>query len=438
MQHPSSRVALLFVFVVGAAAGADRGEVSRAIEERLGHGLASERSPDVTSRRFPRNVDLTDGLTEEEAVSLALWNNAALQATLADLGLAQAELLEAGLLVNPSFQMLVGLGSKPFEFLLIAPIEALWQRPKRMAAAKLNLQSIAAQLVQNGLDLVRDTRLAYADYRMFDEQAKRASGVADLAEEIAELDAKRLAAGDIGELDLQLSRLRALTARDTAAQLEQELPVAWQRLRLLAGLPSTTVALDPADSDATPRAQPAADELLAIASRSRPDLRAAELAVEGAGQRLGWQKSTTFARVAPMLSSKGIGDSGIKTGPGLAMEIPLFNRGQGRISRAEAELEQAALQLAALRAQVESETAAAAARLSQVAASLQRLRRELIPVAEQTLALSGKAYEAGDIAYLDLQSAKRPLLDLRLREAVAEAAVARARAELDRAVGRKL
>ena len=125
MQHPSSRVALLFVFVVGAAAGADRGEVSRAIEERLGHGLASERSPDVTSRRFPRNVDLTDGLTEEEAVSLALWNNAALQATLADLGLAQAELLEAGLLVNPSFQMLVGLGSKPFEFLLIAPIEAL-------------------------------------------------------------------------------------------------------------------------------------------------------------------------------------------------------------------------------------------------------------------------------------------------------------------------
>ena len=412
--------------------------MSRAIEERVGHGLASERPPDVPSRRFPRNVDLTDGLTEEEAVSLALWNNAALRATLADLGLAQADLRQAGLLVNPSFQVLLGLGSKPFEFLLIAPIEALWQRPKRMAAAELNLQSVAEQLVQNGLDLVRDTRLAYADYRMFDEQAKRASGVADLAEEIAELDAKRLAAGDIGELDLQLSRLRALTARDTAAQLEQELPVAWQRLCLLIGLPPATVALDPTDGHATPRAQPAGDELLAIASRSRPDLRAAELAVEAAGQRLGWQKSATFARVAPMLSSKGIGDSGIKTGPGLALEIPLFDRGQGRISRAEAELEQAALQLAALRAQVESETAAAAARLSQVEALLQRLQRELMPVAEQTLALSEKAYEAGDIAYLDLQNATRPLLDLRLREAVAEAAVARARAELDRAVGRKL
>ena len=216
MHRPSSRVALLFVFVVGAAVGADRGEVSRAIEERLGHGLASERSPDVTSRRFPQNVDLTDGLTEEEAVSLALWNNAALQATLADLGLAQAELLEAGLLVNPSFQMLVGLGSKPFEFLLIAPIEALWQRPKRMAAAELNLQSVAEQLVQNGLDLVRDTRLAYADYRMFDEQAKRASGVADLAEEIAELDAKQNAKRPLLDLRLREAVAEAAVARARA------------------------------------------------------------------------------------------------------------------------------------------------------------------------------------------------------------------------------
>ena len=438
MHHPGSRAALLLFFIVGAAAGTDRREVSRAIEELLGHGLASDRLPDDASRRFPPNLDLTDGLTEDEAVSLALWNNAALQATLADLGLAQADLREAGLLVNPNFQMLAGLGTKPYEYLLVAPIEALWQRPKRVRAAKLNLQSIGEQLVQSGLDLVRDTRLLYADYRMFEQQARRASAVADLAEEIAELDAKRLAAGDIAELDVQLSRLRALTARDTAAHLGQEVPVAWQRLCLLIGLPSTTVALDPADSDATPQAELAADELLTIASRSRPDLRAAELAVEAAGQRLGWQKSMTFAQVAPILSSKGIGDSGIKTGPGLGMDIPLFNRGQGRISRAEAEVEQAALQLAALRAQVESETAAAAARLSQVEASLQRLQRELIPVAEQTLALSEKAYQAGDIAYLDLQNAKRPLLDLRLRKAVAEAAVARARAELDRAVGRKL
>ena len=438
MPHPWLRVGLLCVLGHGAGVGADRSEVSRALEERVGHGLSSHATADTTSSQIPPNVDLTDGLTEEEAVSLALWNNAALQAVLGGLGLAQADLRQAGLLVNPSFQVLAGLGSKPFEFLLIAPIEALWQRPKRVRAAEVNLQSIGEELVQSGLDLVRDTRKSHADYRMFAQQARWASEVADLAEEIAELDAKRMAAGDIAELDLQLSRLRALTARDTAAHLGQEVPIAWQRLCLLIGLPSTTVALDPADSDATPQTELAADELLTIASRSRPDLRAAELAVEAAGQRLGWQKSMTFAQVAPILSTKGIGDSGIKTGPGLGMDIPLLNRGQGRISRAEAELQQAALQLAALRAQVESETAAAAARFSQVEASLQRLQRELIPVAEQTLALSEKAYQAGDIAYLDLQNAKRPLLDLRLREAAAEAAVARVRAELGRAVGRKL
>lgn len=438
MLNLSLRAALFWVFVVGAAGGAERSEVSRGIEERVGHGLSTETSLDASSPQLPPNVDLADGLTEDEAVSLALWNNSRLQATLAGLGLAQADLREAGLLVNPNFQMLAGVGSKPFEFLLIAPIEALWQRPKRIAAAELNLESIATQLVQNGVDLVRDTRLAYADYRMLGEQARQASEVADLAEEVAVLNAKRLAAGDISELDLQLTRLQALTARDAAAQLKQEVPVAWQRLCLLMGLPSSTRAVDSVGGDFAPRTQPTTEELLAIAFHSRPDLRAAELAVEAAGQRLGWQKATTFAFVAPLLSTKGVGNSGIKTGPGLTMEVPLFNRRQGRISRAEAELEQAALQLAALHAQIESETAVAAARLSQVEASLERLQGELIPIAEQTFALSEKAYEAGDIAYLDLRNAKRPLLDLGLSEVSARAAVARARAELDRAAGRKL
>lgn len=434
----SFRVALLVLVVIGAARAGDREDIGQALQERVGYGLGSDSGGDDDSNRVPPSVDLADGLTEPEAVALALWNNAALRATLGNLGLAQADLRQAGLLVNPSFQTLVGVGTKPFEFLLIAPIEALWQRPKRVAAAKLTLKSVGEQLVQNGLDLVRDTRLAFADYRGFFEQERRASAIADLADEIAELDSKRLRAGDIGELDLQLSRLDALTARDAARQAAEERRVAWTRLAFLAGLPASSAPIEAVGGDASTLAMPGVDELLEIASRSRPDLRAADLDVEAAGQRLGWQRSTTFALVAPMLSTKGIGDQGIKTGPGLMGEIPLFDRGQGRISRAEAELEQAALRLAALREQVASETAATVARLAQSEAALERLRTQLIPAATRAIAFSERAYEAGDIAYLDLQRARRPLLDLQLREAAASAAVTRARAELDRAIGRNL
>lgn len=421
------------------AAAADREDVGRALEERVGYAVGTDQGEKGESKRVLPNVDLADGLSESEAVALALWNNAALRATLGNLGLAQADLRQAGLLVNPSFQMLVGVGTKPFEFLLMAPIEALWQRPKRVAAAKVTLESVGEQLVQNGLDLVRDTRLAYSDYAGFSEQALRASRVADLADELAELESKRLNAGDIGELDLQLSRLDALTARDAARQAAEERAVAWAQLAFLIGLPASTAPIDATLVDPVTRELPRVEEMFEIAGRSRPDLRAAELGVEAAGQRLGWQRSTTFALIAPMLNTKGLGgDQGIKTGPGLMGEIPLFDRGQGRISRAEAELEQATLRLIALREQVASETAAAAARLAQAQAALDRLRNQLLPAAVQAIGLSERAYDAGDIAYLDIQRAQRPLLDLRLREAAAAAAVARARAELDRAIGRNL
>jgi cobalt-zinc-cadmium efflux system outer membrane protein len=88
--------------------------------------------------------------------------------------------------------------------------------------------------------------------------------------------------------------------------------------------------------------------------------------------------------------------------------------------------------------QVESETAAAATRLKQAVEALQRMRQGLLPAAEQAVRLAEKAYESGDISYLDLQTARRPFLDLQLREGAAVAAARRAKAELDRAVGRNL
>ncbi|MCI0389387.1 MAG: hypothetical protein MOB07_11585 [Acidobacteria bacterium] len=47
----------------------------------------------------------------------------------------------------------------------------MWQRPKRVAAAKLELELVGETLVSRSLDLVRDTRLAYADYAVAQRRA---------------------------------------------------------------------------------------------------------------------------------------------------------------------------------------------------------------------------------------------------------------------------
>ncbi|MEZ6049423.1 MAG: hypothetical protein R3C11_28350 [Planctomycetaceae bacterium] len=75
---------------------------------------------------IPPGVNLQDGLTEDEAVAVALWNNQTFLATLSNLGIARGDLVQAGLLTNPQLNLLFPpIGTKQLEWTLYAPLEAL-------------------------------------------------------------------------------------------------------------------------------------------------------------------------------------------------------------------------------------------------------------------------------------------------------------------------
>ena len=59
------------------------------------------RASSAGSAELPADVSIDDGLTETEAIAIALWNNSGFQESLADLGIARADLVQAGLLRNP-------------------------------------------------------------------------------------------------------------------------------------------------------------------------------------------------------------------------------------------------------------------------------------------------------------------------------------------------
>ncbi|MGH9659141.1 MAG: TolC family protein, partial [Bryobacteraceae bacterium] len=159
---------------------------------------------------------VSDELSADDAVALALTNNTALAAAAAELGIAQAELAGAGVLRNLSFQALFPVGPKPFESVLQAPIEAIWQRRRRIAAAKVNLEAVAKTIVQAGLDLARDVKRAHLGLAHAERRAAIARESAELRHRIADLTDRRLAAGDIGEMEAGLARLEARSAEDSA------------------------------------------------------------------------------------------------------------------------------------------------------------------------------------------------------------------------------
>src|SRR6266850_2401538 len=117
-------------------------DVSKSVADRTGHVLRDEEAGLV-----PPAVSFDDGLTEDEAVGIALWNHPGFHTDLASLGFSRADVVEAGLLRNPILSLLFPLGPKQLESTFSWPIEPIWQRPPRLAAGELDAARVGESLV---------------------------------------------------------------------------------------------------------------------------------------------------------------------------------------------------------------------------------------------------------------------------------------------------
>jgi len=438
--HQSSIISVLLALglICAPVAAQERKTVSEGLASRTGHGLKPDGPSGIfQAPSFPPGISLSERLSEDAAVAIALWNNAALEASLGDLGLARSDLVEAGLLRNLNLQVLLPIGPKPFEFALQAPIEAIWQRPRRVAAARLNLEQVSSALVQNGLDLARDVRLAYADLGLAEQKAQIARESSGLRARIAELTELRYKAGDISEMEALAVRSEARSFEEQAVLLEREVDTARERLRLLMGLRRDETSFHAAPGPVEAPHSAAWKGLMEAAMSSRPDLRAAELSIQAAAERARWERSRIMALVAPILSIKEVGTSGVRVGPGISVDLPLFNRNQGAVSRADVEVVRATLRYGALLDRIELEVREARLQLERALVSLGKIRDEVLPGVEEVIRLAERAYTVGDASYLYWLEASRQIYDVRSREAEALAALRRARAQLEHSIGRK-
>jgi cobalt-zinc-cadmium efflux system outer membrane protein len=411
----------------------DRARVSQELRERAGFSLRATSQPEPA---IPPGVNLGDGLSEDEAVATALWNNGPFQAELATLGLARADLIEAGMIRNPLLTLFLPWGPRQLELTATLPLEALWQRGRRVKAARLDVERVANGLVQTGLDLVRDVKVAHAEVVAAQQREVIARQSREVRNRLAEIAASRLRAGDISVLEAEAVRIDSLQAaeevnlRATAAASARD------------GL-ATLLGLDPARPGfsvpaVSPAAREAGDVEAAVrdALALRPDLRAAELAIEGAAARLGWEKTRIVPNFSAATKGAGTGPEWV-IGPGFALEIPLFNQNQGPRARAHAEIERTLWQYAAARSRIGQEVRDAHRRYLHAIERQSLLRTGILPALDENVRRAQKAFAAGEVPYLFVLETMRQRLDAGLREADTTAELARAAAQLDRSIGRK-
>ena len=383
----------------------------------------------------PPTVKLGDGLSEPEAAALALWNSAEFRAQLSELGVARADWVQARLLPNPSLSLLAPTGPKQLEATLSWAVDAVWQRPHRLALADQELEIATEVAVLNGLDRVLAVRRAYADAVRATAASSTTDELAQLAEHSASILASRGRAGQVVELEVSAARGDAVAARARAEDAVREAQASRRQLEAEIGADPALrgVPLAPLP-DALAGELPEAKRLGELALAARPEARIARLRVDAAAARLGWERSRVLA-LALVVDANQEGSSGWEGGPGVVLELPIFSRNQAGVIRAESEAERAAwLELAAQRS-VPAEVADSRAEYTHARAALERWRSQAIPAFQRQSGLARAAANAGAISFTRVIEAERRVLEGRLRELQLVASLRRARAQLERSIG---
>jgi outer membrane protein, heavy metal efflux system len=304
----------------------------------------------------------------------------------------------------------------------------LWlpgQRARASAVVQHEREAGLQALLQKRWQLAGELREAWWSVRL--AQAELAAIELKLLEALRLEDdiARRLKAGTVAPLDLNLARNVASQAKTESLRAKTALTRAqgqFQALSRAAPVP---------DQDELPGAE--------LALPQHPQL--ALLAAKAAAAQAHLLQASGDTRNSPELALTLTRE---KTSMGepyqnlakVALKIPLgsASRNQPRITSAHAELIEAQIALASAQRQLAADVAASRAELEQSrdAATLQQERRQL---AEQSFLWVEKAFQAGQLDLPALIRAESDLADARLQSARASAEAARAISRYNQTVG---
>jgi cobalt-zinc-cadmium efflux system outer membrane protein len=377
-----------------------------------------------------------DGLSADEAVAIALAHNPTYQADLSRIDSARADLTEARRPVNPQLTLLDAVGPVSAMATLLAPLESLWQLPLRSKLAVRALESVAESLVQGGLDLARDVKLAHAACALAEQRLVIRRALSAIWRQLGQLSQQRVDLGEAAVSEALSVAAEAALADDLSAAAQNDRTLARAALRTLLGFDraAPTFAIESSPSSAE---LPPLSTLATTARMARPDVRAAELSLLAAGARLGWERARVLA-VAAQVEGHWTRPDTFASRLGARIELPIFGANPGGRGRAQAELQRASAALTALRQRVLLDLTQAYVSAAQGRASLARERTSVLPALESARALATQSYELGEESYVVVLDLMRRSSEARLREAELVAAVRRSDAELERAVGARL
>ncbi len=322
------------------------GAVQTTAKERLGSEakwLRNEADEDAAGRQV--QALLAKPLAVEDAVQIALINNRGLQASYAELGIAEADLVQAGRIANPSFGYVNvrGGGEIKIDRVLSFNVIQLLTMPLATKITARRFEQVKLAVSAEMLGVAAETRRAYYGAVAAQESIRYFEQVKESAEAGAELARRMFAAGNYTALQRAREQVFYADAVAQLARARQTAVVERERLTRLMGLWGKDVAFRLPDRlPDLPGAPEESGDAEQTAMRTRLDVQASRRDLETLAESLGLTKATRFINALELGVVQEREPFNVLNGYEIRLEIPIFDWGQARVVRAEALYMQAA------------------------------------------------------------------------------------------------
>lgn len=378
-----------------------------------------------------------NGLTLDAIEDIAMANNPAIQQAAAASARAGGIRMQVGLKPNP----LIGyfgeeIGDEGTAGLQGAFVSQTFVRGDKLAwnqtVINYDVQAMNWQLATTRQRVRTDIRVAFYAALTAQKRLQLAEDFRPIAEEGVRISIQRLEDAKVGTRpDVLQSQIQLNEVDLTIQHAEIERNAALSELAAIAGVSdlgtSTLIGSLPTELSG----RNADDEYNRIVGSS-PLLAAARARVGRARADLRRQEVQPIPNLQTQLGVGGNDSSGDTfANVQLSLPVPIHNRNQGNVRAAWAEYCAATRNVERLQQSLRRDLARAMRDYNMAAATVRQFEEAVIPKAEETLSLIKQAQDAGEFDFLRVLTARRSLLDARLRYVAALGQLARADAQID-------
>jgi cobalt-zinc-cadmium efflux system outer membrane protein len=310
--------------------------------------------------------------------------------------------------------------------------------PLRMRVAREQLAAAQMRAADEVVKLVAEVKVAHYELLADQQLIERLRTVQEAQGSSLELQQRLHEAGNVTDLALLQEQAQYSRARLEVATAEAEMRAHREKLNRLLGVwgGETDWKLAAKELPALPASDVSIRGLETLAVGNRLDLEGARAELESAARAIGLEKTFRFIGVLDFGVAGEHEPDGVNlTGPSIRFELPIFNQGQARIARGQAQLRMAAAKFEALAVETRSTVRELRDRLTSKRNIVRFYRGDFLPTRDAITAKTLLQYNGMLVSAFEAFQARRDAVEAERAAIEATRDYWTTRAELERAVG---